>query len=334
MIPVSPSALLALAQHYQTTPEALTHFGGGREDSDGIVYAYPDRGTRHLLKVMAIPEKDRHRGLFCLDERLRFMRFLGDNGAPVVYPLASPQGNLYETHAADGYLWVAYSMDVAPGESKPFHTWDKGLFRTWGQAVGRMHRLAQQYPSWEASVDPAGNSLLTWAEEWQGFYDWCADEQVKPQWVKIGEQLRALPRTRNDFGFVHNDPHIANLLVDGDGTVTMIDFDVANHHWFASDIAIACQSILFSHSGGMERPVQDRDKLLAFLRCFLEGYERENRLTPFWLEQLDLFIAYRRILLFIAMYGWVQSQPETHASWREMILTQPEIIGTALAART
>ena len=333
MIPVSPSALQALADRYRTTPEALAHFGGGRDDSDGIVYAYPYEGSSRLLKVMAIVEKDQQRGLFCLDERLHFMRYLGENGAPVVFPLASPQGHLYETHAADGYLWVAYSMDIAPGESKPFHTWDEGLFRTWGQAVGRMQRLAQQYPSWEASVDSTGNSFLTWAEEWQGFYDWCADEQVRSQWLKIGERLKTLPRTRSDFGFIHNDPHIANLLATEDGgTVTMIDFDVANHHWFVNDIAIACQSILFSHSGGMERPVQDRRKLMDFLRCFLEGYERENRLAPFWLERLDLFIAYRRILLFIAMRGWLQSQPETNASWREMILAQPEMIGDELAA--
>jgi Ser/Thr protein kinase RdoA (MazF antagonist) len=326
MIPVSPSALQALAQQFDLAPEALTHFGGGREDSDGIVYAYPFQNTRRLLKIMAFPEAEQQRGLFCLDERLRFMHFLGKNGAPVAFPIPSPRGNLYETHLADEKLWVAYGMDLAPGESKPFHTWDETLFRGWGQAIGRMHRLAQQYPSWEASIDRDGTEYLRWTEEWQGFHDWCQDDEVKQKWVEIGERLKALPRTRSDFGFIHNDPHIANLLADGEH-VTMIDFDVANHHWFINDIAIACQSILFSHSGGMERPVQDQARLATFLRCFFEGYERENHLAPFWLEQLDLFIAYRRILLFIVMYGWAQSQPETHASWKTMILTQPAVTG-------
>ena len=74
---------------------------------------------------------------------------------------------------------------------------------------------------------------------------------------QIGRLLEDLPRTRDCFGFVHNDPHIFNLLADGDA-ITLLDFDVANHHWFVSDIAIACQSVLFSISGGMERPVSDR----------------------------------------------------------------------------
>jgi Ser/Thr protein kinase RdoA (MazF antagonist) len=331
MIPISNTALQALAQTFQIAPDTLAHFGGGREDSDGIVYAYPFGDARRLLKILAFPEADSRRGLFCLDERLRFMRFLGENGAAVAYPLPSPEGNLYETHPAEGHLWVAYSMDIAPGQSLPFHAWDKALFRGWGQAVGRMHRLAQQYPSWETSVDPeTGQPNLNWHEEWEGFYNWFQDDEVRQKWVEIGKRLKTLPRTRSDFGFVHNDPHIANLLAN-DEHVTMIDFDVANHHWFISDIAIACQSILFTHSGGMERPLENREKLMTFFQCFFEGYERENRLARFWLEQLDLFIAYRRILLFIVMYGWIQSQPETHASWKKMILESPEIVGDEVA---
>lgn len=331
MISVPPTVLEALAHKFDLAAGSLTHFGGGREDSDGIVYAYPCQETRRLLKVMAVPEAEQRRGLFCLDERLRLMRFLGENGAAVAFPLPSPHGNLYETHTADGHLWVAYGMPLAPGESKPFETWDEALFRGWGQAIGRMHRLAQQYPSWEASVDPENGQLtLHWHEEWEGFYQWCQDEEVKQKWVEIGERLKALPRSRDAFGFIHNDPHIANLVAD-DGKVTMIDFDVANHHWFINDIAIACQSILFSHSGGMERPVGDRSKLLTFLHAFLEGYERENRLSSFWLEQLDLFLAYRRILLFIVMHGWIQSQPEMHTAWKQMILEQPEIVGKEFA---
>ncbi|MFZ6027595.1 MAG: phosphotransferase enzyme family protein [Chloroflexota bacterium] len=331
MIPVPPNVLVELAPAFGLAAGALTHFGGGREDSDGIVYAYPYRETRRLLKVMAVPAAEQRRSLFYLDERLRFMHFLSENGASVAFPILSPQGHLYETHTADEHLWMAYTMPLVHGESKPFETWDEALFAGWGQAIGRMHHLAQQYPSWEASVDPEnGQPVLYWREEWEGFYKWCQEEDVRQKWVEIGERLKALPRTRSDFGFTHNDPHIANLLAD-DGQVTMIDFDVANHHWFINDIAIACQSILFAHSGGMERPVTDRPKLLTFLQRFLEGYGRESRLTGFWLQQLDLFLAYRRILLFTVMHDWIQSQPEMHQAWKHMILEQPEIVGQEFA---
>jgi Ser/Thr protein kinase RdoA (MazF antagonist) len=315
MIPVPASVLEALALLFGVRATDLSRFAGGREDSDGVIYAFPYQGTRRLLKIMAIPAVDQNGGLFCLDERLRFMRFLGDQGAPVVFPQQSPQGNLYETHGEGSYLWVGYNMDIAPGASLPFGYWDEALFHRWGQTVGLMHRLAQQYPSWEASTNPAdGKAHLNWAGEWQGFYDWCQDDEIKQKWGAIGESLKALPRDRTSFGFIHNDPHIANLLVNDD-QITILDFDVANHHWF-----------LFSHSGGMDRPLQDRQKLLDFLHHFLQGYASENKLGPFWFEQLDLFIAYRRILLFIVMYGWIQSKPKVHTAWKQMILTQPEII--------
>ena len=53
MIAVPPAILASLARAFGTTAEVLTHIGGGREDSDGVVYAYPYAEGRRLLKVMA-----------------------------------------------------------------------------------------------------------------------------------------------------------------------------------------------------------------------------------------------------------------------------------------
>jgi Ser/Thr protein kinase RdoA (MazF antagonist) len=218
-------------------------------------------------------------------------------------------------------------MDIAPGKGIRPDEWDTAFFHNWGQMIGMLHRLARQYPSWESSVDAAsGEEFLTWYQEWAGFYDWCQEDDVKQEWVEIRQRLEELPRTREVFGFIHNDPHVWNLLVDGD-RITLLDFDVANHHWFINDVAIACQSILFAISGGLDRPVHSREKLLSFLDSFLEGYGREHHLSSEWLDRLDLFIAYRRILLYTAMYGWVQSEPDLQASWKQMILSQPQVVG-------
>ena len=327
MIPVPQPVLDSLSRSFGAQADLLSHFGGGREDSDGVVYAYPYQDRQRLLKIMAIPVESQQRGLFCFEERVRFMRFLGERGARIAFPQLSPQGNLYETARSDPHLWVGYSMEIMLGKPPKWDAWDTELFRQWGQTVGLLHRLTREYPSWEASVEPVtGAALLTWREEWEGFYQWCQDEEVKAKWLEIRQQLETLPVNRELFGFIHNDPHNQNLLYDG-AHITMLDFDVANHHWFITDIAIACQSILFSQSGGMHQPVHHRDKLIEFLGFFLEGYEREHHLPSEWLDRLDLFIAYRRILLFVAMYGWVSSKPEIHVAWKAMILSAPEVVG-------
>jgi Ser/Thr protein kinase RdoA (MazF antagonist) len=279
------------------------------------------------LKILAIPVNDQRSGLFCLEERLRFVRFLGENGAQIVFPQFSPGGNLYETCTFGDHLWVGYSMELVPGKAKPEKSWDPAFFRNWGETIGKLHRLAQEYPSWKSSMDPeTGEDLLTWRGEWESFYNWCQDEEVKSKWDEIKEELEVLPITRDSFGFIHNDPHIWNLLEDNN-RITLLDFDVANHHWFVNDIAIACQNILIFLSGGLNRPMWDRDKLLRFLDYFMEGYRRENQLAHEWLDRLDLFIAYRRILLFIVMNDWARSQPKLHKSWKQLILTRPDIAG-------
>lgn len=333
MIPVPAPVCNDLARKFGADPDMLSHVGGGDASSDGIVYAFPHDQGRCLLKIMAIPLKDQRRGRLAFEERARFIRYLGERGAGVAYPRTSPQGRLYETTAGADHLWIAYVMDPAPGEAMPERAWDPRFFRNWGQAVGRTHRLTLDYEPWRRAIDPeTGESFLTWEEEWQGFYDWCPDAEVREQWLALKVELDLLPIERESFGFIHNDPHIWNLRVDSD-RVTLLDFDVANHHWFMTDIAIACQSILIFHSGGLNSPLHDAARLTSFLDAFLEGYELEHTLPAAWLDRLDLFIAYRRILLYIAMQDWVASQPEVAATWKSLILTRPEVAGKVSAWR-
>lgn len=332
MVPVPQIALASLATAYGVDASRLKHFGGGQESSDGVVYAYPFQDTQRLLKIMAIPKTDQRVGLLCLQGRLQFMHYLGENGARIVFPQMSPAENLYETFLDATYLWIGYCMELAPGKTRHEKTWDPAFFRQWGATIGTLHRLARQYHSWRALVDgKTGEEYLTWRREWESFYHWIQDEEVKSKWVEIKQRLEALPVTRESFGFIHNDPHIWNLLDDGEH-VTLLDFDVANHHWFINDIAIACQHILIFLSGGMNGSVHNRDKLLGFLENFLEGYLGENQLPAACLAWLDLFIAYRRILLFTVMGDWVQSQPKLHASWKQMILSSPAVVGGAFAS--
>lgn len=118
MIPVPSSALEALAASFGTETAHLRHFGGGEEASDGVVYAYPHQDTRRLLKILAIPAEEQRTGRLCLEERLKFVRFLGENGAHIVYPQFSPSGNLYETTLDKNYLWIGYSMELVPGRKR------------------------------------------------------------------------------------------------------------------------------------------------------------------------------------------------------------------------
>jgi amicoumacin kinase len=325
MNPVPEDILSSLAAAFGTAIPSLTYLGGGREDSDGIAYTYPHGDESHVLKIMAMRSDDPD-NLLRLEERLKFMHFMGQRGLQVVHPLALPAGDLYATQPDGSLLYLAYTYRKVEGETARGVKWSDDMLQAWGRTVGALHRHTQDYPTWQHSPTGEGRTLLGWREEWQGFYEWCKDEAVKARWESIRDRLEALPVHRACFGFIHNDPHAENILVTPSGIV-LLDFDVANYHWFATDISIALQTVLFAASGGMERPVTDPAPMRHFLEIFMQGYAQENTLDPFWLAQLDLFIAYRRILLFTVLQEWLATEPEKHAQWKQMILDEPPVVG-------
>jgi hypothetical protein len=80
-------------------------------------------------------------------------------------------------------------------------------------------------------------------------------------------------------------------------------------------------------TGGLDRPLVSAEPLRRFLEIFMDGYAWENSLDPSWLNQIDLFIAYRRILGFIVMQDWLRSKPSQRLTLKKMILEEPAILG-------
>jgi Ser/Thr protein kinase RdoA (MazF antagonist) len=326
MIKVPDPVLAALCAAFQVQPSDLAYLGGGRHDSDGIVYTYLKDAQKFVLKIMALAREDAD-GLFRLEERLKFVRFLGEHGAPIVQPLALPDGSLYKTRLEGKHLFVAYTYRKIEGSSAGSMTWFDPILRPWGLALGALHRLAQAYPTWQNSpVGDSGRSVLGWREEWQSFYEWCQDPDVRDRWDSIRDRLEALPIQRDSFGFTHNDPHNGNILIT-QSHIALLDFDVANYRWFVNDIAITLQGLLYRQTGGLDRPLASAEPLRHFLEGFMDGYRWENTLDPFWLSQVDLFIAYRRVLGFIVSQGWLVNKPSQRRAWKAMILEEPPILG-------
>jgi len=326
MIPVPNEILAGLAEKMGFFPDGLVKFSGGREDSDGVIYRILQSEPARLLKVMSFPIATHEKDIFRFTQRLHFLRFAGQHGVRVAYPLLSPQGNLFEMLMESQNCYAAYCMHQAPGKVIRENEWDERFIHSWGAVIGDMHRLAREYPVWNGVDTPAGEHTFSWLEEWNSFNGWITDAQVREKWLSLRNRLETLPIRREVYGFTHNDPHHHNLLYDSEH-MTLLDFDVANCHWFVNDLAIAGQGILFSPAGGLARPVKDTNGVHTFYRALLAGYREKNDLPVEWLQYLDWFIAYRRILLFTVMQGWLKSQPEVCQSWKQMIMDEPEVVG-------
>ncbi|NUU60462.1 phosphotransferase enzyme family protein [Paenibacillus agri] len=324
MIKISNHSLDAMAKKFGTHMDALTFVGGGGEESDGILYSYRSGCRDMVLKILAISKGNADRAFKEMDERTRFINYLGRHGMDIAYPVLNTNNNIIETLDTGDYILVAYTMDRIRGRVPGGNDYTKDFHIRYGALIGKLHRLTKNYPTWTGSAPDGGSDVLNWEGEWSFFYSWCKDAEIKQAWKSLKSELSELPVTRDTFGFIHNDPHINNIMLEHDRMV-LIDFDVANYHWFANDIAIASQFLLFSTAGGMNEPFKDMDGLKFFYTHFMNGYEMENHLDTLFLNKLELFINYRRLLMYTVSQSWLESNPEDKKSWKRMILNSPEL---------
>jgi amicoumacin kinase len=336
----TPEVLADLAPRFGADPARLAFLGGGQEWSDGTLYTFADGAGERVLKVLAFALADRE-GLARAEERLTFVRSLADAGCRVVLPERSPSGRLFETIDLDGATWLGYSYRKAPGRVvKDNDPWvaDGSFFQALGGAVAGMHAAS------EARDDPIGSegrsaacrALRGWREEWAGFHASCRDPLVRGAWERLRCRLELLPVERSSYGFVHNDAHAWNVIFDphaadvrplAPSDLAIIDFDCSGFHWFACDAAIAVESAIAIGTGEMDVPPgPPRGPARVRVEAFWDGY-RDVRDPAAALASADLFIQYRRILLYTVCQDGLEKQPEVRERWKRRILDAEVLAG-------
>ncbi len=298
-------ALLPALKRLYVWDKLPEYFAGGHAWSDGTLFKFEAGGSTKLLKVMPAGGE---RSLESVSERQAFTEYLFRNGIDTVLPLHSVAGNLAEAFIHEGKSYIAYSWEMVPGS----HT-ELGdprnctaFYTRWGSLLGKMHRLAKAWPDWQfsASRDTKG-PLISRAKEWEHFYRWIPDPEVKEAWLKLRSELDALPQTRENFGFIHNDAHPGNILSAGERLI-LIDFDVSNYLWFMVDIAICIYSeysrVKFHSPWGKRSPELDQ----IFVQPFMQAYESENKLPAGEYARIELFLNYRRFLMFACFYDQIK----------------------------
>lgn len=322
---ISDSVLQSGARRFSVNTATLHLLGG----MDGVVYGYKRDGALFVLKFTPTPAER----IPTLRAKLDFVSYLGAHGVSVAKPVPSVDGELIEvidagSHAPPDTLYAVTSSERAPGEQAfKAGEWNDRLFEEWGRVIGQMHRLTRHYD--EQRTWPDG-LVGNWEAEHQSFAQWCEDDAVRDQWLVLGDQLRALPRDRDAFGLIHNDPHPFNFMVsktDGGLRLTFFDFDVCNYHFFMTDVGIAMYHALLA-----TRPRSESAGAFArrFLQHFMQGYSRENSLAEVWVARLPMFLKYRQMLLHtVFSHEWQHpstGQADTLRQWRRSIVEGTPVV--------
>jgi Ser/Thr protein kinase RdoA (MazF antagonist) len=315
------------ARHFGLEPAALSFLGGGQDWSDGTLYEAPHQDGQRVIKILQLEPGDRD-GLRRAEDRVAFVRHFGEHGCPIINPVPGADGRLFRVAERPEGSYLSYAYRKAEGRSisadEPAVR-DGSYFRAVGRLMGQLHKTWEGYPE-ELGADggsTASPALRGWRDESAFFRGWCREPRVARAWDRLAAELGRLPVDKAGYGFVHNDIHQGNLLLAdaaGQPRFTLIDFDVANWHWYMNDCAIALYSFLSQARGGLEsgRPLPAGFRERAF-GAYWEGYGEFRDPGAAWLDRLELFLHYRRCLLFMPFQEASARQPAWRQRWIEAI---------------
>lgn len=257
---------------------------------ESFIYEFTLNNKSHILRVT----HSLHRNVEQIKAEVDWVNYLADNGVAVSRAVHSPTGNLVEKVDLSDSYFMAIAFEKAKGRHIKKEDISKELFISLGKLIGKMHFLTKNYKP----VDPEC-VRLDWDIEISELYDHIPADQeiVRYKFHEIIHYLKQLKKDKDSFGLIHTDAHFGNMFIHKD-KLTLFDFDDSAYKWFISDIAI----VLFY---GVLRVPENQDRIefgKFILKHFMKGYEKENRLDPYWLELMPCFLKLREIVLYAVIH--------------------------------
>ena len=304
---IKPSAGLTLLGHRENAVFAV--------DVDGI--------RRYVLRV--------HRRGYHNDEELSsellWMGQLLAQGIPTPRVIATVDGESFthvrvpaeQAYQCDLLSWVA-GKQLGAIEEQSFgeREFIERAYEQVGRLAGQVHLHSERW------TPPSSFRRHSWDAEgcmgrhgvW-GFYDLLeilTDEQRTR--LRRGESaarqlLTAFGKSRDRYGLIHGDLVPENVLHDGAGGFTLIDFDDSGFGWYVGEIATA---VFFQMGTPSFQPA---------LEALIRGYRQVRKLSPADLKMLDVMLFLRAMTLL----GWIQTRSETQTALK----IRSAVIATSLS---
>ncbi|WP_161993042.1 phosphotransferase enzyme family protein [Sediminibacillus terrae] len=248
-----------------------------------------------------------HRAISEVEAELDWIEYLAEHGIHVCRPYSSLSGRLMEVKtAANGTEFYGCLFSKAPGRriESPDLPLNEKMIHSWGKTIGAMHKLSKSYH----------------LKEQEGYRkQWHQDDLLEVEAHipasesitisharQLVEMLYRFPKTKDNYGLIHNDIHSGNFHYDGE-KIHIFDFDDSCYLWYVSDIAIPVYySLQFSLSEKTSREKNTFAK--GFLAIFMEGYQKENELPDQWREQLKWMLMLRDVTLYSVLHKKIAPQ--------------------------
>jgi Ser/Thr protein kinase RdoA (MazF antagonist) len=171
-------------------------------------------------------------------------------------------------------------------------------FTELGEITARMHRHARQwarpadFTRFDWGYDAAFGSEARWGRWQDGIGVGAEEREVLGRLDAVLQaRLAAFGTGPDRYGLIHADTRLANLLVDGGGRVSVIDFDDCGFSWYLYDVGTSVS--FFEHE----------PQVPGLIDAWLTGYRRAADLPAADEAEIWTFILFRRLLLV----AWIGS---------------------------
>jgi len=281
---------------------------------ESFIYEFERGGESYILRI----GHSFRRSESLIQGEVHWINYLADGGVSVARALSSKNGKLVEIiDDGQGGQFLVTAFMRAEGQQPWDAGWTPARFENYGQLLGQMHALAVDYHALPGCERPA------WDDDSMKFVETYlpASETIAHQkYQSVLKHIYRLPKSKKSYGLIHQDAHQNNFFMDGNGKITLFDFDDCVYSWFINDIAI----VLFYISMDAEELGYPNAALFTqdFMIRFLQGYRRAKQLDPQWLKEIPTFLKLREIELYAIAFRDFDIKDIEHWSFESFVQTQ------------
>jgi Ser/Thr protein kinase RdoA (MazF antagonist) len=257
---------------------------------ESFIYEFQRGGQVYILRI----SHSLRRGENLIRGEIDWMTFLHRGGANVAEAIKAENDDyVVQVPDADGGHFLATAFVKAKGKPPTKKEWNPNFYQMYGRVIGRMHALTKNYtptnpawvrPQWD---EPEMLEIEGWLPE--------SESLVLGKYLQLKSHLDSRPKSRDNYGLIHQDAHGGNFFLNDNGGITLFDFDDCAYSWFMNDIAIVLFYAVLD--------VEDQIKFTReFMTSFLLGYSQENEIDISWLKEIPNFLKLREIDLYAVIH--------------------------------
>lgn len=293
----------ALKEHRIT----LTHQVKLLQLSENATYLVQSRLSGQKYGVLRVSRPGYHT-LSELEAEISWLNQINDYTPLIVAkPIPDKQGRTIQCirMGTDTFFSAMFEFleGNAPDESKEERVIHQ--FRLLGETTAYLHRHTAIWTktsqldrmTWDYDTIIGDNAAFGNWREAKDLHDNNFGREIIEQASQlIQKRLKQYGRTQQNFGLIHADLRLSNLLIE-QNQIKVIDFDDCGFGWHLHDLASALSFI------------EDKPIVPQLVNAWIRGYQDILPFTDSDLEEIDTFIMMRRIQLLAWLTSHTDSDP-------------------------